>query len=376
MIEGIDMGNVPLLTEDASPALVTRALRSTGVIDIDTRVAEVEHDRIGEGVGLMCNLARLTLRYEGPAHGAPSSLILKVPSNLPENRGVGDHFGFYEREGRFYAELGESLPVRTPHCYYNHIDPVANEFALMLEDFGGRILVSQIAGLDVERAAEAVRALALVHAEFWNSPKLEALTWLPRGIDPINLGAGAEYRKSWGNFLDLFSGDLPDGSVAVGELIGSNFEAEMVRGFESEPHTVVHGDFRADNLMFDDSATGREHVGILDWQIASRGVAVGDIAYLITQSMTVENRRSHERALVDIWYEALSAALGGPPDGYTLDDAWDGYRSSTGFLTVFAVVAGGALDPSNERGLQLVTEMATRAFTAAVDLDAASFITT
>jgi aminoglycoside phosphotransferase (APT) family kinase protein len=140
------------------------------------------------------------------------------------------------------------------------------------------------------------------------------------------------------------------------------------------PQTVAHGDFRADNLMFDDTTTGRDHVGILDWQIAYRGGGIGDIAYLTTQSMTVENRRAHERALVAIWYEALSAALGDQPTGYTLADAWDGYRSATGFLTVYPVVAGGGMDPSNERGLQLVTEMATRAFTAAVDLDATSLI--
>jgi hypothetical protein len=254
------------------------------------------------------------------------------------------------------------------------MDPDVNEFALLLEDFGGRTMVSQIAGIEFERAAEAVRALALVHAEFWNSPRLDALTWMPRGIDPIMVSAGAEYRKAWGHFLELFSGDLPDGSTALGDLVGANYEAEIVRSFDSAPQTVAHGDFRADNLMFDDSCAGRDHVGILDWQIVYRGEGIGDIAYLNTQSMTVENRRAHERALVEIWYEALSAALGEPPAGYTLADAWDGYRFATGFLTVYPVVAGGGMDPSNERGLQLVTEMATRAFTAAVDLDAASFI--
>jgi aminoglycoside/choline kinase family phosphotransferase len=302
-------------------------------------------------------------------------VILKVPSNLPENRGVGDHFGFYEREGRFYADLSEWLPVRTPHCYYNHMDSEANEFALMIEDFGGRTMVSQIAGIEFERAAEAVRALALVHAEFWNSPKLESLAWLPTFIDPINLAAGAEYRKSWDHFMELFAGDLPDGSAALGELVGPNFESTLIRDFESQPRTMAHGDFRADNLMFDDSATGRDHVGILDWQIVSESPGVGDIAYLLTQSMLVEDRRTHERELLAIWYESLCAALGGPPAGYPLADAWDGYRSATGFFTVYPVVAGGGMDPSNERGLQLVTEMATRAFTAALDLDAASFIT-
>jgi aminoglycoside/choline kinase family phosphotransferase len=244
----------------------------------------------------------------------------------------------------------------------------------MIEDFGGRTMVSQIAGIEFERAAEAVRALALVHAEFWNSPKLDALTWMPSADDPINMSAGAEYRKAWGHFLELFADDLPGGSVALGELVGASYEAEALRSFATAPQTVAHGDFRADNLMFDDSTAGRDHVGILDWQIAYRGDGIGDIAYLTTQSMTVENRRAHERALVEIWYEALSGALGKPPPAYTLDDAWDGYRSATGFLTVYPVVAGGGMDPSNERGLQLVTEMATRAFTAAVDLDAASFI--
>ena len=37
---------------DSSADFVTKALRSTGVIDGDTSVAKVENDRMGEGVGL------------------------------------------------------------------------------------------------------------------------------------------------------------------------------------------------------------------------------------------------------------------------------------------------------------------------------------
>jgi len=368
------MGNVPLVTEDASPEFVTRALQSTAVIDADTEVAEVEHDRIGEGVGLMCNLARLTLRYKGVAHGAPSSVILKVPSNLPENRGVGDHFGFYEREGRFYAEISDSLPVRTPRCYYNHIDTAANEFALMLEDFGGRTMVSQVAGIDFERAAEAVRSLALVHAEWWASPRLDSLTWMPQATDPLTLSAGAEYRKAWERFVELFESDLPDGALALGERVGDSFEAIITSMFDDAPATICHGDFRADNLMFDDASTGREHVGIIDWQIAMKSAGVGDVCYLVTQSMTVDDRRACERELVQVWYDALSSALGAAPESYGLDDAWNGYRSATTTMTVYSVVGGGGMDPSNERGRQLVTEMANRSFAAALDLDAAALI--
>ena len=104
-------------------AFVTAALREGGVIGADSAVAEVAHEPIGVGVGIVGQLARLQLRYEGQAEGAPGMVVLKMPSEYPENRAVGDHFNFYEREGRFYQQIGAKLNVRTPRCYWNHIDP-------------------------------------------------------------------------------------------------------------------------------------------------------------------------------------------------------------------------------------------------------------
>jgi Ecdysteroid kinase-like family len=368
------MGNVPLVTEDASPEFLTRALRSTGVIDADTEVAEVEHDRIGEGVGFLGALARLTLRYGGPAHGAPSSVIFKLPTALPENRAVANHFRFYEREGRFYEHIGRSIAVRTPDCLFNHIDVAADEFALILEDFGSRTMVSQIVGLEFERASEAVRAIARMHAQWWDTPAIHALTWAPTALDPEIISAGQTYRDAWPAFLALVGDDLPEGSVALGERVGSTWESTAHTMFDAAPMTLCHGDYRADNLMFDDSTDGDDHVGVLDWQIAYRAGGIGDIAYLITQSMTPDMRRAHDRQLIEIWYEALSSALGRAPVGYSIDDAWDGYRLTTGTMTVMAVAGGGQMDPTNDRGRELIHDMATRSFSAALDLDAASLI--
>lgn len=368
------MGNVPLVTEDASPEFLTRALRSTGVIDADTEVAEVEHDRIGEGVGFLGALARLTLRYGGPAHGAPSSVIIKLPTPLPENRALANQFGFYEREGRFYEDIGRSIAVRAPHCLFNHVDVAADEFALILEDFGSRTMVSQIVGLEFERASEAVRAIARMHAQWWDTPAVHALGWAPTALDPEIISAGETYRQAWPAFLATFGDDLPDGAVALGELIASTWESTARRTFETAPMTLCHGDFRADNLMFDDSTDGDDHVGVLDWQLTYRGGGIGDLAYMITQSMTPDMRRVHDRALVEIWYDALSSALGHAPDGYSIDDAWDGYRLGTGSMTVMAVGGGGQIDPTNDRGRELFRDMATRSFSAALELDAATLI--
>lgn len=368
------MSSVPLTTEDASPAWVTDMLRSTGVIAAGTSVVELDHERIGEGVGLMCTLARLSARYDGPCDGAPPTMILKIPSILPENRAVGDHFGFYEREGRFYAQIAPLMSVRTPRCYGNHIDVEANEFALLLEDFGGRTMISQVDGLESSRAIEALSALALVHAHWWESPILDELTWIPRAIDPGIISAGEQYRQAWPRFVELFGDVLPDGAVALGEIVGPSWESTQTALFERAPTTLCHGDFRGDNLMFDDTSDGVDRVGVLDWQIAYRSAGVGDVCYLATQSMTVEQRRVHERECLDAWYERLASALGRQPEGYTPEQAWDDYRAVAGNMTVYAVVSGGALDPSNERGRQLVTEMAKRSFTAALDLDTLDMI--
>ena len=130
------MAELPATTADATPAFLTDALREGGAIGADTTVAEVAHEPIGVGVGIVGQLARLQLRYEGPAKGAPGMVVLKMPSEFPENRAVGDHFNFYEREGRFYQQIGAKLNVRTPRCFWNHIDPETRSFGLLLEDLG------------------------------------------------------------------------------------------------------------------------------------------------------------------------------------------------------------------------------------------------
>jgi aminoglycoside phosphotransferase (APT) family kinase protein len=140
------------------------------------------------------------------------------------------------------------------------------------------------------------------------------------------------------------------------------------------PMTICNGDFRADNLMFDDEADDEDRVAVLDWQISSRGPAIVDVAYFLGQSLTVEERRPHERALVRGWYDALAGALGAEPVEYPFELAWQQYRRATLATTVYPVTAVGAMDPADERGRELLLAMATRSFTAALDLRAGELL--
>ena len=368
------MPSSPTTTDEVTREHLTDALRLGGVIGNDTAVAEVDHHPIGEGVGIVGQLARLTLRYEGTAEGAPSSVVVKMPSQYPENRAVGEHFNFYEREARFYQQIGDKSPLRTPRCFHNHLDVDRREFLLLLEDLGDRTLISQIAGMDAARAGVALDALARLHAEWWDSPALDSLTWMPRLVDPVNLSAGEQYRQSWPAYLERFGDQLPDGAVAIGERVKDVWEQLVVDTDARWPATLCHGDFRADNLMFDDDVEGRERVAVLDWQIANRGPAMSDVSYLLTQSIEPEDRREAERELVGRWFDTVCAALGAAPGDLTFDDVWRDYRLGALTCTVYPVVSGGTMDLANERGRRLAEAMSRRAFTAAIELDAADLL--
>ena len=370
------MTAIPNRTEDATVAFLTEALRSGGVIGGDTRVAEIEHEQIGVGVGIVGQLARLNLRYAGEAPGAPGSVVLKIPSEFPENRAIGNYFHFYEREGRFYREIGEKLAMRTPRCYWNHIDPDAGEYGLLLEDLGSWTSISQVAGAGPDRAAQALDALAGLHAAWWDGAGLDALDWMPRMDEPLVLSAGEQFRQAWHNFVALFGEELPDGAVELGARIKDVWEDLAVASLEVAPTTICHGDYRIDNLLFDGADS--DGVAVLDWQISYKGPAISDVAYLLCQSLSVETRQAHEEALVRGWYDRVAASLeGGSPaaiDGYPFEKAWSHYRRGVLGMTVYPVVAGGSMDPANERGRELVALMAERVFLSVIQLGSEEFL--
>ena len=71
----------------------------------------------------------------------------------------------------------------------------------------------------------------------------------------------------------------------------------MQEWITAHPRTIVHGDFRMDNLFFG-QREGDAPVVIVDWQGTLRGKGAHDLAYFLSQSMPVADRRANERDLV------------------------------------------------------------------------------
>ena len=64
-------------------------------------------------------------------------------------------------------------------------------------------------------------------------------------------------------------------------------------------------------------------VVILDWQGLGYGLGTIDVAYWLGTSMATEERRSHERALVDHYHDAL---IGHGVRDYSRERCWNDYR--------------------------------------------------
>ena len=319
---------------------------------------------IGEGVGLLGQLARVNLEYEGRAEGAPRSLIAKFPAAVQENRDLANLFQFYEREVRFYEDIARRAQMATPHCFFSAFDAATGTFVLLMEDLSEARIGDQCAGATQEEAELAVREMAKFHADWWGKVETEELDWIPHANAPVHRSAEDSYQKSLGPCLNIFGHRVPDSVRPVMEKLATNVCYLLDRASEP-PCTIVHGDFRYDNLFFAEEP-GKRMLAVIDWQIMSRARGPYDLGYFLSQSVQTDARRAREKDLLAQYYQTL---LDNGVKDYSREDCFQDYRRSVLYCLVYPVIAGGTLDLSNERGVSLVSAMLERSLMAIDDLN-------
>ena len=361
---------IPGGPHELTPPWLTRALRETGTIN-SAAVTSFDTQVIGEGVGFMGQLAQVRLHYDRSEKGAPRSLIAKFPTSAPENREIADTFRFYEREIRFYEEIADEVELRTPRRYYSAMDTDARQYVLLLEDLAPARVGDQLAGCSVEQAELAIRSLAKFHATWWESPGLDQIDWMPLTNDSlIAQSAQDSYLEAWGPFVD-YTGDKLAASVrAIGERLGGNVITMMDR-FGQPPRTIIHGDYRLDNLFFA-TLEGGDPLAVIDWQISSRGRGVFDVAYFTCGTMPPAERKAAEMGLLRMYHSTLTE---NGVRGYDFDQCLLDYRASVLFCLLYSVIEIGSTDNlATERGAKLFDTIMERAVSAIQDLNAAELL--
>jgi aminoglycoside/choline kinase family phosphotransferase len=342
---------------------VSEALRAAGHIGTES-VTGIEQTSVG--TGQMCDSVRLTLRYDRVTD-APPTVIAKLPAADETSRATALSLGSYENEVRFYQQLAPHLPIRTPRVFHADIEVETARFILLLEDMAPACQGDQLAGCTPEVADVAVRELVRLHAPRWDDPTLADLPWLHR--DPA---MGRQFMLMllptlWEGFRDRYAADLGPEVHQAGEALFARLEAYLTA--DTEPWTIVHGDYRLDNLLFDPTPDGVP-ITVVDWQTVTHGPALTDVAYFIGAGLVRDDRLAVEEELVRSYHARLVEE---GVAGYDWERCWCDYRRGTWAGLVMAIAASMLVERT-DRGDQMFLTMAARHSRHALDLDASEVI--
>ncbi len=360
------MALFPVVPSEISVAWIREQLEAGGVDA--SRLTSVVSGRIG--TGLIGDSFRLELTWHGesPRH-APNSLIAKLPAADPTSRRAGVELGNYEREVRFYREVASTMPVRLAHCWAAEWDASDGSFLVLLEDLAPATVGDQLRGCRVVEADAVIDMAAALHAAHWEAPSLHAFgTWMSR---PGEADRGAQVAMLWSMAWPEFVGRHEHRLTAEDRLLAEAFGPLIERWAADRPgpRTVVHGDFRTDNMLFGGPPDFPWAVPV-DWQTPAIGLGVADVAYFLGGSMLPDDRRANEERLVHRWFDEL-AGLG--VHGYTWTSCWVDYRRMS-FSGVIMGVVASLLTPPTPRGDDMFFAMASRHLGQARDLEALGLI--
>jgi aminoglycoside/choline kinase family phosphotransferase len=348
--------------EELTADWLTEVLRAGGHLG-DAAVVDIVARPLG--TGQMCDSLRLRVSYDGPTD-APTALVAKLPAADETSRVTAATLRSYEKEVRFYEQLDATLSIPTPTVFHVALDDEdLSRFVLLLEDLAPAEQGDQLAGCSPAVAAEAVRELVGLHAPRWGDPALGEIEWL-RGDRETGIAMMSMLLPNlWTGFTERYDADLGDDVRTAGADLFAHLLAYLTP--TGGPETVVHGDYRLDNLLL--TPDGRV-AGVVDWQTCTLGAALSDVAYFIGAGLTTEDRREHEERLVRDYHRGLGEA---GVTGYGWDECWADYRRGT-YAGLVMAVAASMLVERTARGDEMFLTMAARHSRHVLDHDAAELL--
>ncbi|MEJ6671689.1 MAG: DUF1679 domain-containing protein [Pseudomonadales bacterium] len=345
--------NFPTALSELDTTWLTQALQLSlpGI-----EVLSFEAETIGVGSGFMGDLARLQLHHNQMPAAAPNSMVVKFSSHFEATRVLAGRMNYYGRELGFYRDCADRAGVSVPRIYYQQDQAETNHFVMLMQDLAPAVPTDQVVGNRLAESEQVMLAFADLHAQWWNNPELEQLTWTAplTHVEPI-----AESLR------------LLNGSIASAALTGrfdayptiQKLQPMLPPLFKMEPpppmpYTLVHGDLRSDNIFFAEPTDGTcSKPIIIDWQTAGIGSPMTDIARWLTQSISIEQRRDHELDLLKRYHDRL---LEKGVTGYSYKKMLQEYEVNLVVTLLMFSMSLDEIDQSSERAANLFHAMYSR----------------
>ncbi|MBY8856749.1 aminoglycoside phosphotransferase family protein [Nocardia sp. CA2R105] len=316
---------VPLRIEQVSASWLAAALGLPADAITDVRVLDANSG----------TAARARIAVESDRPEIPTHLFVKLPPRDYLQHVLMNVFRLGEREILAYRALGDAPPVRVPRCHVAQSDPRYRRSALVLEDLTGTARFRTVTDSVTRAEAESViDAMADLHLAFQDSDRFTG------DLRPLAVRTAADVRLGdliRRRFLHEITGhtaDLIPEPIKLQCRIFYRRSADIDAFWAAQPQTLIHADPHLGNLYFTDDGPG-----FLDWQIATIGAGIRDLAYFATASIEPDLLRGIERDLVDR-YAARFDAAGVRVDP---DRLWTLYRAAITelFLAIVCTAEAG-----------------------------------
>jgi hypothetical protein len=307
---------------------------------------------------------RLDLNDVGVAAGIPEHVCLKANWS-------GLRTGLIcEREARFYHLISGGLDCPVPAAYYADWDADGRGNGLVvMEDLGvspGEFGASDD-HLGVDGVAAGLDSLARVHGALWGDPRLDAFEWLAPSMGTDN---DTEQVIQFWHYIQFnltdpeYEAVVPAWVYDTPEVMNQVLDELSAYALDRPgPHCLVHGDAHQGNSFL--RADG-ERVWV-DWQLVRKGSPWRDACYFVVGALTVDERRSADRDLVEHYRgRLLATGADGVPDR---DAAWQEFMRWPAYGTQ------AWLGNINQWGQHSGVEMVRRQFAAADDYDTVGLLT-
>jgi len=285
--------------------------------------------------------------------GDPHRYILKVGSDIPQRRKWAGELRVFERELAAYRLLAPLKGKLSPRLFSGATALRGSDGLLLLEFIRDARNRDQLRGLTWPELVSATRAIARIHARFWNSPALKKAKGLPRH----HYMRAHEVSRHLPNFLRwtklrsktaIMFRDLPQ---AVNQALAR---------LRKRPLTLVHGDLRSDNIFY-----GRKSVRFIDWGLALAGHAAFDLARLAGGSARKPLSLMQHVDLFEIWHAEL---LRRGVRNYPLHDYLQDYRDAVRLTLAITVTNAPTLASFSPRGRQMAMLITKRFISSAREL--------
>ena len=312
----------PARIDQMTPAFLTGRLRAAGPLSRAT-VTAVEAQRLGSRTRYNAQLFRLHLHYDRSELRAPRTLVAKLPTL---NTALHERAGVFQpgaKENWFYQHVARQTTLPVPRCYYNALDPESGGSVLLLQDLAPAQPGDQAKGASAKDAALALQRLAPFHAAWWSE---QAQRELPDFIRrPEKAGAATVlvdrlYAAAWPQFLELNIVVMPEEVRRFGASLAGRL-AQVNALLAEAPQTLIHGDFRLENLLWD-GAPAKVRCWVVDWEDIALASAMVDVAWFLGGGLRLAEG-GRESELVRHYHQALVA---GGVAGYTEAQCFAHYR--------------------------------------------------